>query len=120
MNTANILGSHLNPQQISLFTGSPSSRKRWIWSQNDDHLQLLAARAAKDAIAGQPVIIWYDEESAAEEIFRHYPFYQLEKAIYQHHGRPETFESALQIQPAEQGIHHIELYKLSADYERIS
>ena len=29
---ADLLGSHLNPQQIRLFTEKPN-RKRWIWSR---------------------------------------------------------------------------------------
>ncbi len=120
MNTANILGSHLNPQQARLFTiSSSSSRKRWIWSQQDDQIHLLAARAATDAIAGDPVVIWYDEEFAVEDILSQFPFYQLEKAIY-HAGRNNRLEDALLIQPSEQGIHHIELYKLSGDFCRIS
>ena len=120
MNTANILGSHLNPQQARLFVSFSTSRKRWIWSQQDDHLQLLAARAATDIIAGKPIVIWYDDESSVEELFNQFPMYQLENAIYQPGGRHNRLENALQKQTADQGIHHIELYKLSGDYERIS
>ncbi|HUR30323.1 MAG TPA: hypothetical protein VMZ69_02760 [Saprospiraceae bacterium] len=120
MNTANILGSHLNPQQSRLFTAPSTTRKRWIWSQQDDHLQLLAARAATDALAGKSVVIWYDEESAADEIYNHYPFYLLEKAIYHPGSHKTMLESALHVQTSEKGIHHIELNKLSGDYERIS
>ena len=119
MNTANILGSHLNPQQTRLFRTTPASRKNWIWSQQEDHLQLLAAKAATDAIAGLPVIIWYDEASGADELFNQYPLYQIEKAVY-HHGKHELLGSALHLQPTEQGIHHIELYKLSADFTKLS
>ncbi len=120
MNTANILGSHLNPQQAKLFKSSTSTRKRWIWSQQDDHMQLLAARVASDVVAGEPVVIWYDDESGLEDIFSQFPFYQIEKAIYHAGGRNQMLESALQIQGTEQGIHHIELYKLSGDFERLS
>lgn len=119
MNTANILGSHLNPQQAKLFQPHSSPRKRWIWSQQEDHIQLLAARASTDALAGQRVVIWYDESSAVDEILHQYPFYHLEKAIYVA-GRNEVAENALTVQPSEQGLHHIELYKLSSDYTRIS
>src|SRR5688572_5787366 len=108
MNTANILGSHLNPQQVKLFTSSPQ-RKRWIWSHQDDHLQLLAARTATDALAGQPVVIWYDDASAVDDMLNQFPLYQIEKAIY-HQGRHSALENALHLQPTEQGIHHIEMY----------
>ncbi len=120
MTTANILGSHLNPQQARLFSSTPGGRKRWIWSQQEDHLQLLAARAATDALTGIPVVIWYDEDASAEDIMKQYPFYQLQSAIYLAGGHGSTKPSdALQPQPSEQGIHHIELYKLSGDYMRM-
>lgn len=119
MNTANILGSHLNPQQAKLFKPSSSRRKRWIWSQQEDHLQLLAARAATDAIAGRPVVIWYDENSAVEEVMKHYPLYHLEHAVYHAGHRTSGLEESLKIKNSEQGIHHIELYKLSGDYMRM-
>lgn len=120
MNTANILGSHLNPQQANLFTPTPTNRRRWIWSQHEDHIQLLAAKAATDALAHEPVIIWYDEESAVRDLLHQFPFYHLEKAIYQAGGRKNMYEEALHIQSPEQGIHHIELYKLSGDFTRIT
>ena len=46
MNTATILGSHLNPQQAKLFSTPSGARKRWISSQQEDHLHLLASMAA--------------------------------------------------------------------------
>src|SRR5688500_2757094 len=108
MNTANILGSHLNPQQSRLLGSPPSARKRWIWSQQEDHLQLLAAKATSDAIAGKPVIVWYDEEASLDELFRHYPFYILENAVYCPGRYNNAMESALQKHVTEPGIHHIE------------
>jgi len=120
MTTAHILGSHLNPQQARLFSSPPGGRKRWIWSQQEDHLQLLAARVATDALTGIPVVIWYDEDAVVEDILKQYPFHQLENAIYLADGHGSTKPSdALQPQPSEQGIHHIELYKLSGDYTRM-
>src|SRR5687768_8255056 len=119
MNTANILGSHLNPQQAKLFTSSPTVRKRWIWSPQEDHLQLLAARAATDIISGHPMIIWYDEAQAVDDILKQFPFYQLEKAIYHPGNQQLKIENALLPQATEQGIHHIELYKLSGDHDRM-
>ncbi|MBK9984106.1 MAG: hypothetical protein IPP15_17345 [Saprospiraceae bacterium] len=120
MTIANILGSHLNPQQARLFSSPSGTRKRWIWSPQEDHLQLLAARAATDAINGTPIVIWYDEDAAAEEILSHYPFNQLKSAIYvaDSHGSVKS-SNALLPQSAEQGIHHIELYKLSGDYQKM-
>ena len=58
MNTATILGSHLNPQQAKLFSTPSGARKRWICSQQEDHLHLLAATAATDSLQGKPVVIW--------------------------------------------------------------
>ncbi|MEP6795217.1 MAG: hypothetical protein ABJB16_12880 [Saprospiraceae bacterium] len=120
MTIANILGSHLNPQQARLFSSPSGTRKRWIWSPQDDHLQLLAARAATDAINGTPIVIWYDEDAAAEEILSQYPFNQLKSAIYvaDSHGAVKS-SNALLPQSAEQGIHHIELYKLSGDHQKM-
>lgn len=117
MNTANIPGSHLNPQQIQLFTASPQTRKRWIWSQHEDHLQLLSARAASDAVSGKSVIIFYDEGSAAEELLRQFPLHLMENSIYC--PGLESNTNALHKQNPDQGIHHIELYKLTGDYDRI-
>lgn len=121
MNTTGILGSHLNPQQIRFFSTSSGTRKRWIWSQQEDHLPLLAAKAATEALGGKPVVIWYDEESAAHDLLRTYPFNKMDKAIYapiaSRSNHPQNVLNPLS--PAE-SIHHIELYKLSGDYERIS
>ena len=119
MNAANILGSHLNPQQARLFAASAINRKRWIWSPREEHVQLLAARAASDALSDKPVIIWYDEESAADEIGNHYPLYQIENAVYHPRNHRNNLREALHIQVPEAGIHHIELYKLTGDYERM-
>ena len=95
MNTANILGSHLNPQQSRLFHSFTSPRKRWIWSPQEDHLQLFAAQAGTDALAGKPVIVWYDDPSAVEDMMRQYPFYQIEKAIYAPGLKSNSMEEAL-------------------------
>jgi hypothetical protein len=119
MNTANILGSHLNPQQTRLFHSFTSPRKRWIWSQQEDHLELLAARASTDALAGNAVVIWYDEESGVQDLLRHYPFYQHENAIYALPGHSSRLEEAILMHTADEGIHHIELYKLAGDLDRI-
>ena len=119
MTTANLLESHLNPQQTRLFSTPAGGRKRWIWSPLDDHLQLLAARTATDAITGNPVVIWYDENSAVEDILKQYPFNHLRNAIYHPDNAYLKPSNALQPQPSEQGIHHIELYKLSGDYMRL-
>jgi hypothetical protein len=74
---------------------------------------------ATDALEGKSAIIWYDEEQAARDILTHYPLYQLEHVIY-HYGNPANrLEQAMHIQVAEQGIHHIELYKLQGDHDRI-
>jgi len=120
MTIANILGSHLNPQQARLFSAPFGTRKRWIWSQQDDHFQLLAARTATDVLNGTPVVIWYDEDACAEEILSQYPFNQLKSAIYlaDSHGSVKS-SNALLPQSAEEGIHHIELYKLSGDYQKM-
>src|SRR5688572_10615687 len=121
MNTATILGSHLKPQQTKLMATPSSARKRWIWSHQADHLQLLAAMAATDALQGKPVVIWYDEESAAADLLKTYPLNKMDKAIY----APLSFRSnnpqnvLNPLSPAE-SIHHIELYKLSGDFARIS
>jgi hypothetical protein len=120
MTTAHILGAHLNPQQSRLFSSSPSGRKRWIWSQKEDHIQLLAARATADVLSGTPVLIWYDEEAIVNELTCLYPLVQLQSAIYQPNGfKSARLTEALQSKPSEQGIHHIELYKLSGDYTRL-
>ncbi len=120
MHTANILSSHLNPQQSRLFHSFTSPRKRWIWSQQEDHLQLLAARAATDAVHGNPTIVWYDDATAVDDLLKQFPLYQVEKAIYAGSGKTDRIGDTLQIHTADQGIHHIELYKLSGDFERIS
>jgi hypothetical protein len=121
MNTANMLASHLNPQQIRLLVQSSSTRKRWIWSQQEDHLHLLSALAANDVLKGKPVVIWYDDETAASQIMQCFPLAKLDRAIYtplsSRSNHPENVLNPLS--PAE-SIHHIELYKLSGDYERIS
>ena len=121
MNTSTILGGHLNPQQTKLFTTTSGNRKRWIWSQKEDHLQLLAAQAGSEAIKGKPVIVWYDDESAAADLLRTYPLNKMDKAIYaplsSRSNNPQHVLNPLS--PAE-SIHHIELYKLSGDFERIS
>lgn len=119
MNTANILSSHLNPQQTRLFHSFTSPRKRWIYSSQEDHLQLLASRVATDALGGSPVVIWYDEHHVIGDMMRQFPFYQMEKAIYAGHSTP-LLEDAIQMHTADQGIHHIELYKLTSDFQRIS
>lgn len=119
MNTANILGSHLNPQQSRLYHSFSSPRKRWIWSQQDDHLQVLAARVSADVLAGNPVVVWYDEKNSVDELLKQFPLYQLERHIY-FSGRPnERLGEALQIHAGAEGIHHIELYKLSGDFDNL-
>ena len=121
MNTATILGSHLNPQQAKLFVHSSGPRKRWIWSKQEDHLNLLSAMAATNAVQGKPVVIWYDEDAAAVELLNTYPFNRIDRAIYtplsNRSNNPQNVLNPLS--PAE-SIHHIELYKLSGDYARIS
>lgn len=121
MNTATILGSHLNPQQAKLFVHSSGPRKRWIWSKQEDHLPLLSAMAATNAVQGKPVVIWYDEDAAANELLNTYPFNRIDRAIYTplsyRSNNPQNVLNPLS--PAE-SIHHIELYKLSGDYARIS
>ena len=82
MNTATIMGSHLNPQQAKLFSTPSGARKRWICSQQEDHLHLLAATAATDSLQGKPVVIWYDEESAVHELLNTYPLNKMERTIY--------------------------------------
>ena len=121
MNTANMLASHLNPQQIRLLVQSASSRKRWIWSQQEDHLQLLAAMTANSVLSSKPVVIWYDDENAADQLLQNYPLSKMERGIYTPMGsRSNHPENVLNpLSPAE-SIHHIELYKLSGDFERIS
>ena len=42
MNTATIMGSHLNPQQAKLFSTPSGARKRWICSQQEDLLQRVS------------------------------------------------------------------------------
>ena len=120
MTTANLLESHLNPQQSRLFSTPSGGRLRWIWSPLEDHLQLLSAKAATDALAGNPVVIWYDESSAVEDILKQYPFNHLRNAIYHPDNASVKPSNALQPQSSEQGIHHIELYKFSGDYTRMS
>ena len=121
MNTAGLLGSHLNPQQTRLFSTSSGTRKRWIWSHQEDHLAVLASLAATEALQGKKVTIWYDEESAVEELLKAYPLDKLDRAIY----CPAAFRSnhpdhvLNPLSPAE-SIHHIELYKLSSDFVKIS
>ena len=121
MDTANMLGSHLNPQQARLFVTPSGMRKRWIWSKQDDHLELLAALTATKALEGKPVIVWYDEESAVRDLLNTYPLNKLDRAIYapmaSRSNHPQNVLNPLS--PAE-SIHHIELYKLSGDYARIS
>ena len=121
MDTATILGSHLNPQQAKLFVTPPGTRKRWIWSQQEDHLHLLSALAATEAIQGKPVVIWYDEESAVADLLNTYPLNKLDRAIYSPASfRTNNPQNVLNpLSPAE-SIHHIELYKLSGDFSRIS
>ncbi|MEO6131680.1 MAG: hypothetical protein ABIQ02_07520, partial [Saprospiraceae bacterium] len=120
MTIANILGSHLNPQQARLFSSPKGPRKQWIWSQQEDHLQLLAAKASTDALNGIPVVIWVDEDAAAEDLLNQYPFHHLRNAIYRadSHGAVQSADALLPLS-AEQGIHHIELYKLSGDHQKI-
>jgi len=121
MNTANMLASHLNPQQIRLLSPSSPNRKRWIWSQQEDHLQLLSALAANEVLKGHPTVIWYDDEVAANQIMQFYPLNKMDRTIYSpitnRSNHPQNVLNPLS--PAE-SIHHIELYKLSGDYERIS
>lgn len=121
MNTANMLASHLNPQQIRLLVPSTSTRKRWIWSQQDDHLQLLSALTASEVLRNKPVVIWYDDEAAADQLLRSNPLAKMDRAIYTpiptRSNHPQNVLNPLS--PAE-SIHHIELYKLTGDYERIS
>jgi hypothetical protein len=121
MNTATILGSHLNPQQTKLMVTPSGMRKRWIWSQQEDHLQLLAAMVANEALTGKPVVVWYDEESAAKDLLRTYPLNKMDRAVYaplsDRSNHPQNVLNPLS--PAE-SIHHIELYKLSGDFSRIS
>src|SRR5574338_547590 len=121
MNTANMLASHLNPQQIRLLVQPPSNRKRWIWSQQDDQVQLLSALAGNEALKNNPIVIWYDQESAAEQLLRTNLLTKMDRAVYTPiASRSNHPENALNpLSPAE-SIHHIELYKLSGDYERIS
>ncbi len=121
MNTATILGSHLNPQQSKVFTASKGARKRWIWSQHTDHLHLLAAKAGTEVLHGRPVTIWYDEESGVKELLNTYPFNKMETAIYTLPSvRSNNPQNVLHpLSPAE-SIHHIELYKLNSDLQRIS
>ena len=117
MTIANILGSHLNPQQTRLFTAPSGGRKRWIWSPQEDHLQLLASKALTDVLAGHPVVIWYDEDAAVEEIMKQYPFRQIQSVVYlDNHQISADHTHALQLHSADEGIHHIELYKLSNDF----
>ncbi len=120
MNTATILGSHLNPQQSKVFVAPEGARKRWIWSQQNDHHPLLAAKVGTAALLGKPVVIWYDEESGVKELLSTYPLNQMEGAIYTlpsvRSNHPQTVLNPLS--PAE-SIHHIELYKLTGDLNRI-
>ncbi len=121
MNTATILGSHLNPQQSNLFVASEGARQRWIWSQQADHLPVLSAKAATETLQGKPVVIWYDEETGVSELLNTYPLNQMESAIYTlpsvRSNNPQTVLNPLS--PAE-SIHHIELYKLTGDLNKIS
>lgn len=121
MNTANILGSHLNPQQSRIMATPPGIRKRWISSKHEDHLHLLASMVATDAIQDKPVVIWYDEESAVTDLLKTYPLNKMDQAIYAplstRSNNPSNVLNPLS--PAE-SIHHIELYKLSGDFQRIS
>ena len=121
MDTANILGSHLNPQQVKLYSHSSGNRKRWIWSKQTDHLDLLAALTSTHAVSGKPVIVWYDEESAASELLNTFPLNKLDRVVYaplaSRSNNPENVLNPLS--PAE-SIHHIELFKLTGDFDRIS
>ncbi len=121
MDTANIPGSHLNPQQATLFSQSPGTRKRWIWSKRQDHIQLLASLVAREALENKPVIVWYDEESSAIELLQTFPLDKIEKAIYcPVNGRSNAPQHVIKpLSPAE-SIHHIEIYKLAEDLQRIS
>jgi hypothetical protein len=121
MNTANRLAAHLNPQQVKLMTGPASNRKRWIWSQHDDHLQLLAVMASHEALKNRPVVIWYDDPAIAESLLQISPLQKLDRAVYSPLAERSNFPQYVlnPLSPAE-SIHHIELYKLCGDYERIS
>lgn len=120
MNTAHQLASHLNPQQSRLLAAGTSSRKRWIWSAQADHLQLLSVLVADAALRGHPVVIWYEDPAAARALLEQYPLLRLDKAIYtpmaDRTNHPQHVLNPLS--PAE-SIHHIELYKLTGDLERI-
>ncbi len=121
MNTATILGSHLNPQQARLFSTPSGARKRWICSQQEDHLHLLAAMAATDSLQGKPVVVWYDEESVVADLLCTYPLNKMDRTIYSPiASRSNNTQNVINpLSPAE-SIHHIELYKLSGDFARIS
>lgn len=120
MNTANIPAAHLNPQQIRLFTTPSGVRKRWIWSRKHDHLELLAASVAAEALRGQNVIVWYDEETAAADLLNTFPLDTLEKAIYSPAGfRQNGTQHAIKPLSTE-SIHHIELYKLTEDIQNLN
>ena len=80
MTTAHLMGSHLNPQQIRLFTETPA-RKRWIWSPRQDHLPLLAALAGNAAQQGKKVVIWYDDAATASRLAGLYPLQGMTPAI---------------------------------------
>lgn len=119
MNTANLLGSHLNPQQTRLFTEEPS-RKRWIWSPRQDHLPLLAALAGQAAAGGQKVVIWYDDAAVANRLLAQYPLQDMNPAVYAE--LPDWTNQAAHalhpLAPAD-SIHHIELYKYAEDFVRL-
>lgn len=120
MTTANLMGSHLNPQQSALFAQT-SQRKRWIYSPSQDHLALLAAEIGRAAINRNKVVVWYDDPSSVERLLDFFPLNQIGGAIYTDlTGRDKQSSSALfPLAPAE-SIHHIELYKLGEDLERVS
>jgi hypothetical protein len=121
MNSANRLAAHLNPQQIRIMMAPPTPRKRWIWSHQDDQLQLLSVMAANAALCGKQAVIWYDDEAIAAQLLQSYPLQKLDRAVYAPvSGRSNHPQNVLNpLSPAE-SIHHIELYKLTGDHERIS
>ena len=121
MNTANRLAAHLNPQQIRTMLSPSSPRKQWIWSQQDDQLQLLSVVAADAALRARPAVIWFDDEALASQLLLTFPLQKLDRAVYaplaDRSNHPQNVLNPLS--PAE-SIHHIELYKLTGDHERIS
>lgn len=119
MTSANLMGSHLNPQQIRLFTETPA-RKRWIYSLRQDHLPVLAALAGRAALQGRKVVIWYDDAAAASRLLAQSPLGQMVAAIYAE--LPDwTNQAATALHPLvpAENIHHIELYKYTEDFTRL-